>query len=388
MPDRTGIDIDTAAEIESPAAADDNVSTPAVINIPLRDRTFTPELRGLVSRVTGNENLSGSTEKKSSAKPSVPDRGNLLYLMHRLYYELQNLSRGGDANRLYDPFVNDTDDSWSAVAMSYEELFSANPPVFLFFSVYRPDLKAYVSLDPVIGGFKTGTAVMGLHDGLHDKIRNSLHGILITSEELSGNVFYKKIFGADDCAALYIIDTANIIRPLAEEAGISRYLDIAYCITPLIYAGLNFIPASAEEFFELISANRIAPAVIAASNRLDLSGTIMDYDKLEVLHHFFLKNKNSTVIRVWITEGGNDMLYLLKYLLNRIRSEINSDYIPVAVNPREYLLFTVSENEDNILRLIRDVGTDFGLPVSFATLDRDDYPDYRDFFYEFAVRRS
>lgn len=207
-------DIEQQDEIEKEVEFDEDQRLDRI-----RERTFNEELSGLVTRIRANEQISEMTGTES--EDTTPE--DLLKKYHELFYKSINLPHLNQINTDYNPFnfINKLSDI-NPEEKIYQEMnsISLNKYSILTYNIHKRCFSPYINH---INDINENNLVIDISEQLFTDILNNEYGIILNSDKICANVFYKKRFMPDDNKTmnfnLYFCSLNNFYSNLLSETG-------------------------------------------------------------------------------------------------------------------------------------------------------------------------
>lgn len=210
------------------------------VNI-IRERTFTPELRDLVSRITRNEDQEDEGEViiPSPQVETKEDMGpnELLKALHRLFYEVKNMNELNDIHPYfhYGPVINKG--GRLETGKQIFDALSSSIPEFSGYAVLQLDMKmnAYVPVFSMMENGALNDLIIGFHDLLFPSLSNGFH--VVTSKSFEGEMShggFSQYFDSYAEGSIGFLDLESIIPSLHDSSNSGREEKLTTKVEPLI----------------------------------------------------------------------------------------------------------------------------------------------------------
>lgn len=353
-------------------------------DIPIRKRTFNPDLKDLVSRIITNEDKSSPEE--DAGQETALDRSGLLFVMHKLFYRIKNIT-GDNIDRSFD---------LNSYAASQKKDFSPDALLYQLFDAQKkpqgvrraaamrfvPGAKAYLPYAAYPDSIVSGSLIIGLKDPLLQKILNSPAGVEITSQEAADNPFLSKTLDAfiPEGGRMFFLSMRFITSGLCAEAGLCGHENIPFVLAP-IFAILVDNDLSSDEIIRYIQAAKIYSALLSHSAFIDNEETCLDYETIEVLHSIAVLNGYTSFFMVKNLNNTANDFYLLKYIEFKLRLSFKGKIAVSRIGFNRFMIFGAPTIEGSIHRIL--AGIDSNISIDEHPLDRS--IPFRDFYYKYFV---
>ncbi len=379
--------LDDFSIFEAPADAQEVPSEPEPESIPIREKTFTKELKELVDRVTSYDSRGAEAEK-----PDFSTDESAIRHMHALFYRVVSLDDIDGADLSFEPPVHEAErTSERIVELIHDGMKALSMPHFAILT-YHLEKKCYVPSINNIGDLDVSNVFLDIDDDIYMKIMTGKSGILLTADEISGDFFLKKRFstiaGSED--NIYFLNSFRNLfeRLLAGFKDNSTEGESSCLLSPVLLVRLNEKNADAvpDEITDAIS-RRLSHHLFTFAHQ--------EFNKLEIFDHGnqerlfgileFLFNSYSVVENrlccVVRSTGylGNPHFFLISYLFNKIYSIISSPSCAFRIDKDRMLVFASRGEGSAIEELVMKLNEHYNDAMGLSIYDNRQRISFNDF---------
>lgn len=329
------------------------------VGIPLRDKTFTPELKGLVEQITTHERE--KTEEISE--------DNLLERFHRLFYRAINLPGLNKMNTLFNPYDLQGDAGEADIRKSIDTALAAlNIHEYLLLT-YNFQKRCYL---PYISNPRDITEVniaIDASERLYKEIAESRRGIILGPERINNDQFLKKRFsphdGGDVRDYYFILSIGRLFSGMFLETPVSAKNLAESCYPfPLLLLTLSgdnrFIES--DGLYQEILNRLTVPLFLAVSSAWSPGSNdsplgFYDYYYLfDYLVSSYALRDDGIIFSVQCNRWcRKENLFLERYLLSKLVSELPGKPMAVQIEKDLFYLFTKRSLSESFLSIFNEI---------------------------------
>jgi len=367
------------------------------INI-LRKRTFNEELRGLVTRVTGNESIDvglsgdeprghqmfGLQEEKRTGIDDVDNlnANQLLHSFHRLFYKVRNMVELKDSNSSFDPFqIEYSEGRFNDSLVNYivDELKHS---LLKGFALLEFDLekKCYLPVNNRIPGLSDNEITIGINDNFLSSILSDRKGLILNSLDIGEDGYLRERFlpflNGDNNFFLYFVSQKYISEKLFNELSVQTENKQRESIpAPIIIIHGEGITHSESDIFSLLEKRFAIPFLLLKDNGyndISMKGT----DSLNLLFlklEYFCNKAVDTGLTTCViisAPGMHDIqsIMVMKYLFSKIKSLLSDESIIIRISMDRIFIFVKNIMLENIKNFIDETNSLFENILTYEDL--------------------
>ena len=320
----------------------------------VRDKTFTPELRELVDRISRHEKHEDEKSRSGSRE------ADLLRDFHHLFYKSINLAAANRINPLIGRFpAIDEDNSGDSLVRRLNSSGLGESLILTF----DFDKKCYVSTLGNMDGLDGEAIFIDTSERLYRKILESPYGFFLTAEEIVDDPYLKKRFFPSiegEHTVLYFLSVKRLLASPAVDLGLDEY-DFAKKIDllPVLMIRFSHGPKGGERGIfrvvnnEFLNVARYENARFRSLKKRDSLADLLF--GLEYCYRYYEQRSGSLVYCIYSPDFNRDIsihFFITRYLCEKLRRELPGGTLVSQVSKDRILLFSPGDCNDQITAIL------------------------------------
>lgn len=352
------------------------------INI-LRERTFTPELRSLVSRISRNEVVTGGSEKETGeSAPEDMGPNELLKALHSLFYEvkymeeLQNLHPAFHRTLFFD--YGGSKDSRQRLL----EIMTSIDSTLKWFALYAPDVRQKASLPAVLVPETPAgqNMIIGFHDPVFSALSEKIYILTADADTDVSKSLFQAFFDDNPGGSVTFIDIDSFLLEGPDNDSLSSHEEKSSPLRNSLFLALfsGGEPPSRELLIETLRGEGMVPLLLLmaesrqesnqfASGSHSLEDIVTEFD---MLYQVARRKKNSAVA-VIRAEAGQQNLALLSFIATRLRKLVEGEKHIIDLWPGTLVLFLSAGDIALVEIVLKEMNSLFDDAFTLTRFEKD-----------------
>ena len=370
-------------EVITDTSLPENMFGPNII----REKTFNKELSSLVNQIFENESHPGKPLQDSS-DIDFTKKNKILIDLEKEIYRLKHIEELSRNSSSYNPFelnvntFDDIDDIEDYI------LRGINQSGLNSYSVMKYSLNdsAYAADIGNFDDFKKTNVIFSVKDPVFKALSESPDGIFLSAEQIKSDPFLSKKFInpeslTDAVESYYMIKLTGLNTPLTEKIELMSTDRISGFLSPMLIAAVESDKSiSVKDLSGSLKRNLAIPmAIYRLKNRINFEIADYSFEETLLIIDLFIKSDPETEIKCLILSlsdsSARENIFILKYLLTRIRSTMEKDSLIFRITLDRVIIATTDQNIDKIYRLISHMNVYGEDLVDIQIIDRDQSRD-------------
>lgn len=392
---KDNLDIDSQ-EQQQPTAVDDSFEyepAPAELDA-IRKRTFNPELKNLLTKITSHELTSDELTDEDLTEGNAVDEESLMQRFHELFYKTTNLLDLEDGIPSYNPYslINKTRDYLCKDIRRQMNNVSMDDFAILSFDF---DMGCYIPSMFNIPEMEKDSLVLDINGDIFQKIVNSNNGLVLDSKTINDNLFLKKTLDFSGIESgnkfLYFLSFKKVYYNFINELKIndlasneSSHLHSILMVLldeknvqkndKVLFRKIKSVLHLQSHFYDRGSLNEIMNDEKKGLNRVLL---LLDF----FYSHSSKEMNKSVIIIKAIGNVEARSLLLLNYLYTKISAVLSGNTVVSFLNKDCIVIFTDNSGYSTISTLFKGIEDLF--KVVKLELNDESIKNFRDILREY-----
>jgi hypothetical protein len=358
--DETDIPILSEGETETPSNGSGDV-------LLIRERTFTPDLRKLVNKVTGQspdrtKERAFNDAEMAPVGPDITDE-ELLKKYHRLFYRTLHFKDRAHASGGYflsTGNVSFDDSSLNQIITDELSKISSNGFALLSYSISQ---KSYIPFTNTITDIDIFKIFISLNDDICRLIQRSVDGIIISSDDVVRDPLLKKYFRQlhlPQNTRIYLNFYHNFYIDLPDSLTVFSPRPLFNTASPLMIVKVR-IEDSAHDVYTMIKSTISSCLLFYAANQIRLfqetgTGNFENlFRVLELYYTIFHSKKSGIILKITVDiKASLEYRYILSYLMLKLESHLSGSSMVYQPDRDMLLIFSATDDVQPVERLLNE----------------------------------